>query len=321
MCGLLSASRSRCLSIDRIGFPKLFFIRIALEFGRGSVGWDIWTELAIASQEPIRRKTEDQSERLAWLRWEFIRRNQEYVKDWVAFDCKFGSWFEKNGYWWDNKGPIYDEHAWFLFSSKAAPAAKTICERWKIADPFPPSWEFGSNCMRKEGRATVVIPTLNGDGTRHAWNLKAIDPVLFPSRVDRWREALKDRVRNIEETWSETGDPRYLRLEIDVTESMEEIISRVERRVEFGKRFYEKRVGLLQKKAKKGHPTRIKNTEDYAGYVRVWDWRQQGKTFKEIAALEFPKEMQTGDRLNPVVDRVRAQYKRACDLMKWASEK
>jgi hypothetical protein len=253
---------------------------------------------------------------LAWVRWEFIRRNTEYVRDWGAFDCKFGPWFERNGYWWDNKSPIYDEHAWFFFRSKVAPAAKTICERWKITDPFPPSWKFESGCMRKEGRATVVIPTL--EGAHHAWNLKAIDPTLFPDPDDRFEEELKDIDWEIADKEPSISDPRYLRMEIDVTESMKQILNHVERQVEFGKRIYEKKIGPIPKKS---HPTRIKGAEDYSGYLRVWDLRQQGMAFKEIAALEFPQEMNWGTRHNPTVDRVRFQYKRACELMEWAAEK
>ena len=107
-------------------------------------------------------------------------------------------------------------------------------------------------------------------------------------------------------------------MEIDVTESMKQILNHVERQVEFGKRIYEKKIGPIPKKS---HPTRIKGAEDYSGYLRVWDLRQQGMTFKNIAALEFRKEMSWGSRLNPIVDRVRAQYRRACKLMEWAAEK
>lgn len=258
---------------------------------------------------------------LAWVRWEFIRRNPEYVRDWVAFDCKFGPWFERNGYWWDNKGPIYEEYAWFFFCSKVAPAAKTICERWKITNPFPPSWKFESGWMRKEGRATVVIPTLGGG--HHAWDLKAVDPTLFPDPKDRFEEELKDIPDDLEIADKECSisNPRYLRVEIDVTEPMKQILNHVEREVEFAKGIYEKKIGPIQGEPKKGHPTRIKGIEDYSGYLKVWDLRQQGMTFKEIAALEFPKEMNWSSRFNPIVDRVRARYKRACELMDWATEK
>jgi hypothetical protein len=30
------------------------------------------------------------------------------------------------------------------------------------------------------------MPTLNGDGGHHAWDLKAIDPTLFPDPADRF---------------------------------------------------------------------------------------------------------------------------------------
>jgi hypothetical protein len=260
----------------------------------------------------------ERGEILAWVRWECIRRNPKYVKDWVAFDCEFGPWFEKNGYWWD-KSTIYDEHAWYFLCSKVGPAAKTICERWKITDPFPPSWKFGSGCMRKEGRATVVIPTFDSD--HHRWNLKAIDPTLFPDPDDRFEEELKDLDWEIADNESSISDPRCLRVEIDVTEPMKQILNHVEREVEFAKRIYENKIGPMPEETQRGHPTRIKGIEDYSVYLRVWDWRQQGMTFEKIAALEFRKEMSVGSRRNPVVDRVRSQYKRACELMDWATEK
>ena len=78
----------------------------------------------IASKMQIDHREIERDEILAWVRWEFIRRNQEYVRDWVAFDCKFGPWFERNGYWWDNKGPIYDEQCLVPFLLQSRPRRK-----------------------------------------------------------------------------------------------------------------------------------------------------------------------------------------------------
>ena len=207
-----------------------------------------------------------------------------------------------------------------FFCSKVAPAAKTICERWKLTNPFSPSWKFESNCMRKEGRATVVIPTLDCDGGHYGWDLKAIDPALFPDPTAGIEEALKDIDCETTDKEPSINNPRYLRVEIDVAKSMKQILNHVEKEVEFAKRIYERKIDPIRE-AKKGYPTRIKGAEDYSGYLRVWDLRKQGKTFKEIAAVEFPTEMSWDSPLNPVVDRVRAQYKRACELMDWATEK
>jgi hypothetical protein len=260
----------------------------------------------------------NQGERLAWVRWECIRRTSEYQTDWKGFDAQFRRWFEENGYWWDNRAPIYSDQSWFFFCSQVAPVAKAICERWKIVNPFPPTWKFGRNCLKKERGVTVVIPTLNGEGTQHAWNLKAIDPAQFPNRVDRAREASRGVQQRIGRSWTDTDHPRYLRLEIDLKEPLQQILEQVESKVDSAKRFYVRTIGPMHDK---GEPLRIQDADDYATYLRVWDLRQEGKTFKEIATLLFPKEMSAGNRLNPTVDRVRAQHKRACELMKWATEK
>jgi hypothetical protein len=68
--------------------------------------------------------------------------------------------------------------------------------------------------MRKEGRATVVIPTLAGEGGHYAWDLKAIDPALFPDPADRFEEELKDFDWETTDTESSISNPRYLRVEI-----------------------------------------------------------------------------------------------------------
>jgi hypothetical protein len=41
---------------------------------------------------------------IAWYKWEFLRRNPEYRKDYANFIQEFGAWFLEHGAWYDRCG-------------------------------------------------------------------------------------------------------------------------------------------------------------------------------------------------------------------------
>src|ERR1035437_3835401 len=85
---------------------------------------------------------------IPWFKWEFLRRNEDYQKDFAAFEARFESWFQENGYWWSRKGPPYSRRAWFFFCTQIAPLAKEICKSWGVSGPFDPSWVFDETGIR-----------------------------------------------------------------------------------------------------------------------------------------------------------------------------
>jgi hypothetical protein len=88
----------------------------------------------------------DEVRQIAWYKWEFLRRNSEYRKDYEEFIREFGNWFEKHGYWYDQT-VIWGPRKLRYFMEKIAPKGKVICERWQINDPFSPDWDFDQSGM------------------------------------------------------------------------------------------------------------------------------------------------------------------------------
>lgn len=256
----------------------------------------------------MRSKTETRRPRnqLAWFRWEFLHRNKSYQREQEGFQAQFGDWFEANGYWWDQHGPIYSKQSLYFLSSHIAPAARAICERWRIEDPFPASWDFDVNGMRREGRTTLFLPTLLSCAGR-SWNW----PAGYPDTEAGFLDATKDIPDVIEPSWYSTTDPRLVRIEIDLQEPTQQILASIQSFVEQKKSYYERRIGLL--------PDHYRNPkirlDQYATYLEVWELRQQRRSFEDIATELLPREMERARSRDSVVKRVRIHYKRACELI------
>jgi hypothetical protein len=79
---------------------------------------------------------------VAWYKWEFLRRNIEYRDDYETFTRKYGDWFEKHGYWYDQTISPWGPKLLRYFATVIAPKAKVICVRWQIRDLLSPDWDF-----------------------------------------------------------------------------------------------------------------------------------------------------------------------------------
>ena len=88
-----------------------------------------------------RQQTTD-AQLITWYKWEFLRRNPEYRKDYDAFIAEFGSWFDEHGYWYDQTTEPWGTDNFRFFASVIAPRARVICENWAISDPYSPDWGF-----------------------------------------------------------------------------------------------------------------------------------------------------------------------------------
>jgi hypothetical protein len=128
---------------------------------------------------------------IPWFKWEFLRRNEDYQKDYAAFEARFGVWFRENGYWWSRNGPAYSRQAWFFFCTQVAPAAKGICKRWGVSNPFDPSWVFDAAGVRSERGSRVSMPFFPSTDDHREWDLEAVDPALFPTEEEQINELLK----------------------------------------------------------------------------------------------------------------------------------
>src|SRR5450631_2839669 len=97
-----------------------------------------------------------------WYKWEFLRRNCEYQRDYRELTERFGQWFWRRGYWYDydrrlaNWTPADEKY----FYAKIAPAIGEICQKYQIGNLFPPKWRFDKKRgTRKIGSREVGPPT------------------------------------------------------------------------------------------------------------------------------------------------------------------
>ena len=249
---------------------------------------------------------------IPWFQWEFLRRNEDYQKDYAAFEARFGEWFRENGYWWSRRGPTYSRQAWFFFCTQIAPIAKEICKRWGVSDPFDPSWIFDTAGIRNERGSRVSMPLFTSSDDHQEWDLEAVDPALFPTEEEQIRELLKGVPDTIvEPTRRGTNDRRFIRVEIDITKPNKTSIAEVQRRIDLARRLYEAHVGPLPDPRKK---PRLR-LDQYESYLKVWQLRKEGKTFEQIAREVFPREMENADQFSPGVDKARNHYRRASELV------
>src|ERR1035438_4108467 len=94
------------------------------------------TQRAMSTAKNI---TETSAEiQIPWFKWEFLRRNEDYQKDFAAFETRFGPWFQENGYWWSRKGPPYSRRAWFFFCTQIAPSRRKSVKAGALAAPLIP---------------------------------------------------------------------------------------------------------------------------------------------------------------------------------------
>ncbi len=148
--------------------------------------------------------------------------NEDYQKDYAAFEERFGSWFKRNGYWWSRTGPAYGSDALFFLYSQIGPVANEICRRWDVSDPFDTSWEFDLNGERYEKGSCIGLPSFPYIKGYQIWDFEELDPSLPSSDDERLALLLKGVPDGIERpSWKDTTDRRLIRLPFDVTKSLE----------------------------------------------------------------------------------------------------
>src|SRR5258708_1632487 len=118
------------------------------------------------------RQEASESQLVAWYKWEFLRRNAEYGRNYKEFMLEFGSWFRKHGYWYDQT-IIFNSEAFRFFAEAIAPKARKICERWQVRDPFSPKWDFEKSGSRRFKRHwKISLPTdCSKEDAGQAWDL------------------------------------------------------------------------------------------------------------------------------------------------------
>jgi hypothetical protein len=209
--------------------------------------------------------------RIAWYKWEFLRRNVEYRKDYEEFIREFGSWFEEHGYWYDETIRPWGRGNLRFFATVIAPKAKAICERWAVGDLFSPNWKFTRSGVHTYRRGwTVFLPT---DCSKEQEG-QGVDLPQFYLFDEEFEKSLPKYVRPAE---------HRLSLNLDLRQPLAALLGQAREQIAFLKAQYDRR-----------HPQPAKLSAEvrtrldlYGKYLRVWDLKENGDKFDYIGALIF----------------------------------
>jgi hypothetical protein len=255
-------------------------------------------------------------QKIRWYQWEFLRRNPDYKRDYDELMAKFGPWFRKRGFWYQvQRGHAqYTRHDSLFYYNKIWPALKELSAKWCISDPFPPEWtfdEFGFHAYVP--RRLVSLPTgYTSEDAAFLWNTGPVELVRGNRRGD-FIERFKMRQRAVKESQGKmrVPDSHLLLLQVDVTRPQKELVPDILSAIRLH-RDKLSRAGSLAVTTKRAR----RRLDQYSIYIRVWDLRRKGRSFREIAQEIYPKEYPHHPaRKNPINQRVLDHFRRAETLI------
>jgi hypothetical protein len=229
---------------------------------------------------------------IAWYKWEFLRRNADYHKDYGSFMKEFGAWFRDHGAWHDRR-TRYDAKTLQFLEQTIAPKAKEICERWQIADPCPPEWEFKKSGFHPVHWFTVCVPTdCSKEDAGEGWDIPKSPTVDKEGR---------ERVPKPPESKQDLPPDYECVLKLDLRYPLARLLRQARDRVRKRKTAYDAL-----------HPTPTptvrRRLDSYDVYLKVWDLRAQNMPFAAIGEFVFPG--QAG-----VAKRASDSFRRAKELI------
>lgn len=230
------------------------------------------------------RRQADETQLLAWYKWEFLRRNTEYRNDYDNFVNQFGAWFQKHGHLYEST--YWSPDVWKQYGRVIAPRAQKLCEKWQVIDLLPPDWKFDDSGIYEYSRVGhVLLPTgYAAEEIRELWKntrhhsqltLKAFEKNL-PTDTSLIRV---DRIR-------------YYNLRLDFAQPLRRLLAGARQEITQRKRRYDRSHPVPPRVA---HTKRLR-LDRYETYLQVWDLRVQGKTFYEIGAELFPHQRGSAQR-------------------------
>lgn len=230
------------------------------------------------------RQEANESQLIAWYKWEFLRRNAEYGKDYKEFMREFGGWFRKHGYWYDQT-KIFNREALQFFMEVIAPKAKTICERWQVIDPFSPKWDFEKSGSRRFKQYFVLsVPTdCSKEEAGRVWDLSGF---LLPEK--EFHETLLKSTR-----LKRGPQPDHeLTVAFDLKHPLDRLLRRATDLIKTRKAVYDRMHPIVLEAA----PTVRRRLDLYDVYLGVWDSREDHQTFAAIGERVFPGQVTATQR-------------------------
>jgi len=215
---------------------------------------------------------------IAWYKWEFLRRNAEYGRDYKEFMRDFGGWFRKHGYWYDQT-KVFDREALQFFMAVIAPKAKMICERWQIIDPFSPKWDFEKSGSRRFKRYFVLsLPTnCHKEDAGRVWDLS--DFLLSE------KEFHKTLVKSTRPKRGPRPD-HELTVEFDLRHPLDRLLRMSTDLIKTRKAVYDRMHPVVPEAT----PAVRRRLDLYEIYLRAWDLREDHNTFANIGQRLFPDQ-------------------------------
>ncbi|MFX0203231.1 MAG: hypothetical protein ACFFCW_44575 [Candidatus Hodarchaeota archaeon] len=224
-------------------------------------------------------------EKYVKYRWEFLRRNEEYIKDWNALQRITAGQFGK-------ACPPEIASGNIITLDSSLPECATFCKKWEINEPLNPNfspvsaWELGIVFSAFEGRGPIKIID---DG---------FDIAGIPWKKDGPIKMIKDPV--LQQLFRRASRPVYKRnpkIEIDVAYSDNRIIEEFK---DFLRWHRNSREPIDSSKKGKHH------FDNFDMYLQVYDLRQEGKSWRDIKRILGLYS----------IDNARNHYKSACKLIK-----
>jgi hypothetical protein len=208
---------------------------------------------------------------IAWYKWEFLRRNPDYRRDFKVFFDNFGDWFSEHGHW-HNENVIWNQKERSFFEKRIAPKIVAICQRWQIREPLPPSRTRRHHYNRP---GILVVTECSKEEAGQGWNPPDF---LLLSKA----ELLK---RIPESTAFRYGPkPDYqLELEFDLRRPLDSLLRDAADQITSRKRKYVRKHPSI-----KITPAVRRRLDLYDTYLKVWDLKTSGEKFDYIGALLFP---------------------------------
>ena len=216
-----------------------------------------------------------------YRKWEFLRRNQEFQKDYAALENQFPEWIGEYGGLISPGPSFYPEHM--------ASAVHEISKRWWVMAPIHPSLSIPSQ-----------LPC-------------DFDPPSFykPLEVESGSSwAVTQYGSNVRGPFT-ARELRFPVFQIDIAQPLEMILAEVEFWIENSRLTYRSYIGPVPEFRRR----RRARLEEYESYLKVWDLRVQGLTFEQIAFRLFPRQMKNEDIRDAMTKRMRSQFLRAKKLI------
>ena len=257
-------------------------------------------------------------QKIRWYQWEFLRRNPDYKRDYDEFMARFGPWFRKRGFWYQlQRGDAkYTSRDLLSYFNNIWPPIKEICAKWCISDPFPPEWTFDARGYHAYAPGRVVsLPTgYTSERAAFLWTTWNTGPVelVRGNQNTPFSVRFKMQQRTINQVNKSQGklhtpDPRLLLLTVDVTRPQKELVPDILSAIRLHRDKLSRTASVSVTKTR----TR-RRLDQYPVYLRVWDLRQAGRTFPEIAREIYPKEYPHHPTpRDPINQRVQDHFRRA----------